>query len=111
MSLSAVLWSLSLDDSFAKFSHNLPALSFDRFLVMLNNLVPATVATSAVEGHFTGTVSEEAMPNLITPLASKKLKSSSVCHELHCRSSQSLDMCIVSTEMIYYPVFGISERC
>jgi hypothetical protein len=62
MSLSAVLWSLSLDDSFAKFSHNLPALSFDRFLVMLNNLVPAAVATSAVKGHFTGTFQKRPCP-------------------------------------------------
>jgi hypothetical protein len=45
---------LSLDDPFAKFSCNHPPLSFDRFLVMLNNLVPAMAATSAVKGHFTG---------------------------------------------------------
>jgi hypothetical protein len=44
----------SLDDSFAKFSSSHPPLSFDRFLIMLNSLVPATAATSAVKGHFTG---------------------------------------------------------
>jgi hypothetical protein len=44
----------SLDQPFAKFSLNHPALSFDRFLLMLNNLVPAVASTSAVKGHFTG---------------------------------------------------------
>ncbi len=39
---------------FVKFSRNHPPLSFDRFLVMVNSLVPATAASSAVKGHFTG---------------------------------------------------------
>ncbi len=45
---------LTLDEPFAKFSCSHPPLSFDRFLVMLNNLVPAKASTSAVKGHFTG---------------------------------------------------------
>jgi hypothetical protein len=45
---------LSLDDPFAKFSRNHPPLSFDRFLIILNHLVPASAGTSAVKGHFTG---------------------------------------------------------
>jgi hypothetical protein len=44
----------SLDDPFAKFSHDTPALTFDRFLVMMNNLVPAIPTTAAVKGYFTG---------------------------------------------------------
>jgi hypothetical protein len=44
----------SLDDPFAVFSRDTPALTFDRFEVMMNNLVPAISATAAVKGHFTG---------------------------------------------------------
>jgi hypothetical protein len=43
-----------LDDPFARFAQEHVPLSFDRFLVMLNNLVPSIVATSSVKGHFTG---------------------------------------------------------
>ncbi len=45
---------LSLDDAFAKFSPDEPSLSFDKFLVILNNVVPAIEATPSVKGHFTG---------------------------------------------------------
>jgi hypothetical protein len=44
----------NLDEPLARFSRVHAPLSFDRFLVMLNNLVPASVTTSAVKGHFTG---------------------------------------------------------
>ncbi len=43
-----------LDEPFARFSLAHAPLSFDRFLVMLNNLVPSSITTSAVKGHFTG---------------------------------------------------------
>jgi hypothetical protein len=45
---------LSLDDPFAKFSRELPPLSFDKFLVIFNVTVPAILATPSVKGHFTG---------------------------------------------------------
>ncbi len=45
---------LRLDDPFAKFSREQPALSFDKFLVILNIVVPAIAATPSVKGHFTG---------------------------------------------------------
>jgi hypothetical protein len=44
----------SLDDPFAKFSADHAPLSFDKFIVMMNYLVPARPTTSAVKGHFTG---------------------------------------------------------
>jgi hypothetical protein len=45
---------LSLDDPFAKFSRELPSLSFDKFLVIFNVIVPAIPATPSVKGNFTG---------------------------------------------------------
>jgi hypothetical protein len=45
---------LSLDDPFAKFSQHKPPLSFDKFLVMVNMVVPAIPATPSVKGNFTG---------------------------------------------------------
>ena len=45
---------LSLDDPFAKFSRELLPLSFDKFLVIFNVIVPAIPATPSVKGHFTG---------------------------------------------------------
>ncbi len=45
---------LSLDDPFAKFSREQTALSFDKFLVILNVMVPPIPATPSVKGHFTG---------------------------------------------------------
>jgi hypothetical protein len=45
---------VSLDDPFAKFSRELPSLSFGKFLVIFNVIVPAIPATASVKGHFTG---------------------------------------------------------
>jgi hypothetical protein len=44
----------NLDHSFASFSADHAPLSFDKFILMMNNLVPSRPSTLSVKGYFTG---------------------------------------------------------